>query len=64
MLVGMEISLGPGDFVFGKDLASRQKGRRAQPPPIFWPMCIVAKRLDGWKCHLARKKTSAQATLC
>jgi len=26
-----------------------QKGGRA---PNFWPMSIVAKRLDVWRCHL------------
>ena len=25
---------------------------RAQPPPNFWPMSIVAKLLDGSRCHL------------
>jgi len=44
--LGMEVGLGPGDFVFdGNQLPSEQ---RAHPPPLsFWPMFIVAKRLDG-----------------
>jgi len=33
------------------------------PPPHFWPMCVVAKRLDGSRCHLVGRQTSAQATL-
>ena len=28
--------------------------KRAQPPPNICPMSIVAKRLDGSRCHLAR----------
>jgi len=39
--------------------------KRAHPPrPNFWPMSIVAKRLDGSICYLVRRYTSAQATLC
>jgi len=46
MPLGMEIGLGPGDFVFDGDPAAHRK--RAHPPPHnFWPMSIVAKRLDG-----------------
>jgi len=36
------------------------KGDRA---PNFRPIFIVAKRLDGLRCHLVREYTSAQATL-
>ena len=28
------------------------------------PMSIMAKRMDGSRCHLVRRLTSAQATLC
>jgi len=28
-------------------------------PPNFWPMSTLAKRLDGRRRHLVRKKTSA-----
>ena len=38
-----------------------QKGCTA---PNFPPMSIVAKRLDGSRCHLVRRWASAQATLC
>jgi len=42
----MEVGLGPGEFVFDGDPAtSRKKGTLT--PPNFWPMSIVAKRLDG-----------------
>ena len=55
MLLGMEVGIGSGDFVFDGDTASSRK--RAQPPPNFWPMSIVPKRLDGSRCHLVRKYT-------
>ena len=45
MPLGMELGLGPGDFVFDGDPApARKKG--TDPPPNFWPMSIVAKQLD------------------
>jgi len=46
MPFGMEVGLGPDDFVFdGDPAATRKKGT---PTPLnFWPMSIVAKRLDG-----------------
>jgi len=37
-------------------------GGRASPN--FWAMSIVAKRLDGSRCHLVWRYTSAQASLC
>jgi len=53
MPLAMEVGLGPGDFVFGGDLAAREK--KAQSfHPIFGP-CLVAKRPDGSRCHLVRK---------
>jgi len=33
----------------------RQKERANPPRPIFWPMSIVSKRLDGSRCHFVRK---------
>jgi len=50
--LAMEVSLGPGDFVFDGDPCSSFPRKKAQPPPHFWPMSIVAKRLDGSRCHL------------
>jgi len=45
MSLGMELGLGPGDFVLEGDPAPPpQKGAE---PPNFRPMFIVAKRLDG-----------------
>jgi len=52
MPLGMEVGLGPGDFVLDGDPAPLpQKG--AEPPPNFRPMFIVAKRLDGSRRYLA-----------
>ena len=62
MPLGIELGLGPGDFVFDDDPASPEK--KAQPPPNFRSMSIVAKRLDGSRCHLVRRWTFVQATLC
>ena len=45
MALGMEVGLGPGDFVFDGYPAIPQKKDTA--PPKFWPMSIAAKRLDG-----------------
>ena len=43
--LGMELGLGPGDFVLdGDPVAPSPKGGG---PPNFWPMFIVTKRLDG-----------------
>jgi len=47
--LGMEVGLVPGHNVLDGD--------PAQPPqrgtaPNFWPVFVVAKRLDGSRCHL------------
>ena len=47
----MELGLGLGDFVLDGDPAPLHK-RGAEPHPNFRPMFIVAKRLDGSRCHL------------
>jgi len=45
MPLSTEVGLDPDNFVFDGDPAtSRRKGHT---PPNFWPMSIVAKRLDG-----------------
>jgi len=38
--------------------------KRAEPLPNFWPLSIVANRLDGSRCHLAWRWALVQATLC
>ena len=54
MPLGKEIGLSPGDIVLGGDPAPPlEKGdsfpslEKGAQPPNFWPMSIVAKRLDG-----------------
>jgi len=45
MALGMEVGLGPGHIVLDGDTAPLpQKGAEL---PIFWPMSVMAKRLDG-----------------
>ena len=39
MPLGMEVGLGPGDFVLDGDPAPLRK-KMTQPPPNFWPMSI------------------------
>jgi len=52
--LGMEVGLGPGHIVLDGDTAPLPlKG--AEPLPNFWPLFIVAKRLDGLRRHLVRK---------
>ena len=54
MKLGMQVGLGPGDFVLdGHPVPPEKKG--AQPPSNFRPMSIVTKRMDGSKCHLVRR---------
>ena len=50
---GMEVSLGPGDIVLDGTMLP-QKGH-SSPRPTFRPMSIVAKGLDGSRCHLLRR---------
>ena len=51
LVPGMEVGLSPGDFVLDKDPAHSSKRGRS-PLPNFWPISIVAKRLDASRCHL------------
>jgi len=44
MPLGTEVGLGPGHIVFDGNPAPQKKG--AQPHPKFWPMSVVANRLD------------------
>jgi len=52
MSLGTEVDLGQGDFVLDGNPAPPPQEKGAQPPN-FRPMSIVAKRLDGSRCHLA-----------
>ena len=52
MPLGMEVDLGPDDFVFDwEPLPTRKR----HSPTQFCPMSIVAKRLDGSSCHLVQR---------
>jgi len=63
MKLGKQVGLGPGRIVLDGDPAPSPKGGVA-PLPDFRPMCIVAKRLDGSRWHLAWRWALVQATLC
>jgi len=63
MPLGREVGLSPSDILLDGDPAPlSERGE----PPNFRPMSIVAKRLDGSRCHLVGKEASgkAKATLC
>jgi len=51
MPLGMEVGLGPGHIVLDGDPPLTKNGHT----PTFRPMFIVAKRLDGSRCHLVPK---------
>jgi len=53
MPLGTEVRLDPGDVVLDADPAPLKSG--TAPPPVFGPMSIVAKWLDGSRYHLVRK---------
>ena len=56
MPLGMDVGISPGDFVLdGDPVLLHKKGAEPPPPNFFQPMFIVAKRLDGSRCHLARR---------
>jgi len=52
MKLGMQVGLGPGHIVLDGDTVPppQKKGGTA---PNFRPMSLVAKQLDGSRCHLA-----------
>ena len=53
MALCMGVGLSPVDFVLDGDPAPPQKGWSTLPN--FQPISIVAKRLDGSRCHLLRR---------
>ena len=61
MKLGTEVRLGPGHIVL--DGAPAPLPKKSTAAPTFRPMSIVAKRLDGSRCHLVRRQASAQGTL-
>jgi len=49
----MEVGLSPGHIMLdGTQLSLPKKG--ASPSPNFRPMFVLAKRLDGSRCHLVQ----------
>ena len=50
--LGTEVGLSLGDIVLDGDSAPHVKGHSS--PLHFWPMFVVAKRLDGSRYHLVR----------
>ena len=58
----MEVGLSPGHFVVDGtwEPSSLPKKWGGHSPTNFWPMSIVAKRLDGSRCHLVRRLTLPQ----
>ena len=46
MPLGMDVGLSAGDFVLDGDPVPLPK-KGAEPPPNFWLMFIVVKRLDA-----------------
>ena len=61
MPICREIGFDPSNVVLDGDPATPKKW---EDLPNFRPIFIVAKRLDGERCSLVRRKASAQATLC
>jgi len=62
MQLGKEVGLGLCDTVLDENTpAPPLKGHS---PHNFRPMSVVAKRLDGLRCHLVWRYILAQATLC
>ena len=51
MPLGIEVGLGPGHIVIDGDPACPKRGTT----PTFWSMSVVAKLLDGSRCHLIRR---------
>jgi len=45
MALRMEVGLGPGHILLNGNLAPLPK--KAEPPPNFRPVFVVAKQLDG-----------------
>jgi len=61
MKLGMQVGFGRGHIMLDGDPDPPKGG---QSPPSFSPYLVVAKWLDGSRCHLVWRKDLAQATLC
>jgi len=63
--LGMEVGIDPGDFALHGDPVPplpQKKGGAQLASLQFSPMSVVAKRLDGSRCHFVRRSASAKAT--
>jgi len=61
MKLGMLLGLGPGHVVLDGDPAPPpQNGGSETRAGNFWPISVVAKWLDGSRCHLVWREASAQ----
>jgi len=61
MKLGMQIGLDPGHTVLDRNPAPPPQTGTA---PDNQPVSVVAKWLDGSRCHLVGRSASAQATFC
>ena len=61
MPLGKEVGLGLCDMVLDENTPARPL--KGHSPHNFRPMSVVAKRLDGLRCHLVWRYTLAQATV-
>jgi len=52
MKLGVQIGRGAGHIVLDGNPAPPKK---VAQPTNFWQMSVVAKRLDGSRCHLVRR---------
>jgi len=55
MKLSTEVGLGPGHIVLDGDPAPLPKGAQPRTAPNFRPMSVVAKWLDGSRCHLVHR---------
>ena len=53
MKLGMEVGLGPGHIVLDGNPSPKKGGTASFPKKLG--MSVLAKRLDGSKCHLVRR---------
>jgi len=54
MKLGTDVCIGPGHIVLDGDPTPLKRGH-SLPPVNFRPMSVMAKRLDGSRCHLVRR---------
>jgi len=60
MPVGRQLGLDPGNIVLNGDPAPSPKRGTT---PNFRPMSVMAKRLDGLRCHLVGKYSLSQCDI-